>query len=103
MAWHIRQVLNVMQRPIKPVKMRHWEYFHVTDWKRMSYPYLAVAIRKIATEGTMVVVSSLEEGELIGLADRILVLREGRQVTILDGQSANDHMLAALAAGGTIH
>ena len=60
-------------------------------------------IRKIATEGTMVVVSSLEEGELIGLADRILVLREGRQVTILDGQSANDHMLAALAAGGTIH
>jgi hypothetical protein len=39
-----------MQRRIKPVKMRHWEFFHVTDWKRMPYPYLAVAIRKLATE-----------------------------------------------------
>jgi hypothetical protein len=50
MPWHIQDVLNIMQRRIKPVKMGHWEYFHVTEWKRMPYPHLAVAIRKIATE-----------------------------------------------------
>lgn len=60
-------------------------------------------IRKTAGEGTSVIMSSLEESELIGLADRILVLRDGRQVAIVDGATATEHDLLLLAAGGTRH
>lgn len=60
-------------------------------------------IRKTASQGTSVIISSLEESELIGLADRILILRDGKQLAILDGSSATEHDLLTLAAGGTQH
>ena len=60
-------------------------------------------IRKTASEGTSIIITSLEESELIGLADRILVLRDGKQLAILDGSSATEHELLMLAAGGTQH
>jgi ABC-type sugar transport system ATPase subunit len=60
-------------------------------------------IRRTASQGTSIIISSLEESELIGLADRILVLRDGKQLTILDGSSASEHDLLSLAAGGTRH
>jgi len=60
-------------------------------------------IRKTASEGTSIIISSLEEGELIGIAGRILVLRDGKQVAILDGTSATEHDLLMLAAGGARH
>src|SRR5262249_8863075 len=60
-------------------------------------------IRRTASQGTSIFISSLEESELIGLADRILVLRDGKQLAILDGSSASEHDLLSLAAGGTRH
>jgi ABC-type sugar transport system ATPase subunit len=60
-------------------------------------------IRRTASQGTSIIISSLEESELIGLADRILVLRDGKQLAILDGSSASEHDLLSLAAGGTRH
>jgi ABC-type sugar transport system ATPase subunit len=60
-------------------------------------------IRKMASEGTSTIVSSLEEVELIGLADRILVLRDGKQLAILDGAEATEHDLLMLTAAGARH
>jgi ABC-type sugar transport system ATPase subunit len=60
-------------------------------------------IRKMASEGAAIIVSSLEEAELIGLADRILVLRDGKQLAILDGTAATEHDLLMLTAAGARH
>jgi ABC-type sugar transport system ATPase subunit len=60
-------------------------------------------IRKTVAEGTSVIISSLEESELIGLAHRILVLRDGRQLAIVGGSAVTEHDLLMLAAGGTRH
>ena len=60
-------------------------------------------IRKMASEGAAIVVSSLEEAELIGLADRILVLRDGKQIAIVDGATATEHDLLMLTAAGARH
>jgi ABC-type sugar transport system ATPase subunit len=57
----------------------------------------------MASEGTSTIVSSLEEVELIGLADRILVLRDGKQLAILDGAEATEHDLLMLTAAGARH
>jgi ABC-type sugar transport system ATPase subunit len=60
-------------------------------------------IDEMASEGAAIIVSSLEEAELIGLVDRILVLRDGEQVAILDGAAATEHDLLMLTAAGARH
>jgi ABC-type sugar transport system ATPase subunit len=60
-------------------------------------------IRDTAAAGAVVVVSSLEEEELIGLADRILVLRDGQKVAMLDGGGTSVKELLVLTAGGPRH
>jgi ABC-type sugar transport system ATPase subunit len=60
-------------------------------------------IRETAAGGAVIVMSSLEEEELIGLADRILVLRDGRNVAILDARDASAKGLLLLTAGGPSH
>jgi ABC-type sugar transport system ATPase subunit len=60
-------------------------------------------IRETAARGTAVIVSSLEERELLGLADRLVVLRDGRQLATLAAAGASEHELMVLAAGGTRH
>jgi ABC-type sugar transport system ATPase subunit len=60
-------------------------------------------IRDVAGRGTAVMVSSLEPSELIGLADRIVVLRDGQQLATLSGYDATEHELLVLAAGGNRH
>jgi ABC-type sugar transport system ATPase subunit len=60
-------------------------------------------IRDTATAGAVVVVSSLEEEELIGLADRILVLRDGQKVALLDATRTSAKELLILTAGGPPH
>ena len=57
-------------------------------------------MREASAAGCAIIVSSLEEGELIGLADRILVLRDGRQVALLDGRATDEHELLSLTVGG---
>jgi ABC-type sugar transport system ATPase subunit len=60
-------------------------------------------VRAAAARGAAVIVSSLEELELLGLAHRILVLRDGRQLAILDAAKTTEHELLTLAAGGSLH
>ena len=59
-------------------------------------------IADIAERGTAVICSSMEEDELLGLADRILVMRDGHQLALLDAAATNQRELLTLAAGGTI-
>ncbi len=60
-------------------------------------------IRDAAAAGTAIIVSSLEEEELIGLADRILVLRDGRQVALVDAKETSERDLLLLTVGATAH
>jgi ABC-type sugar transport system ATPase subunit len=56
-----------------------------------------------AAQGAAIVVSSLEETEVLRLADRVLVLRDGQQVALLHTQDTSEHDLLTLAAGGASH
>jgi ribose transport system ATP-binding protein len=60
-------------------------------------------IRTAASKGAAVVMSSLEEAEVLGLAHRILVLRDGRQVAVLEASKTNERELLTLAAGRVLH
>ncbi|MGD9538942.1 MAG: sugar ABC transporter ATP-binding protein [Alphaproteobacteria bacterium] len=59
-------------------------------------------IKRIAAEGAAIICSSMEEDELLGLAHRILVVRDGRQLALLDAATTTQHDLLTLAAGGEL-
>lgn len=52
-----------------------------------------------AQEGLAVIMVSSELPEVLGMADRIVVMREGRQVAILDRKDATPEKVIALATG----
>ncbi|HVL22110.1 MAG TPA: sugar ABC transporter ATP-binding protein [Amaricoccus sp.] len=56
-------------------------------------------IRRLAAEGRAIVVISSEMQELIGLADRVLVMRRGRIVGELAGAAATEDAIVRLAMG----
>lgn len=56
-------------------------------------------VRAIAAEGVAVLMISSELPEVLGLADRVLVMREGRLVGELDGRAAGEEQVMALATG----
>ncbi len=56
-------------------------------------------IRKLAAEGVAVLVISSDLPEVMALADRVLVMREGRQAGILDIAGATQEGVIGLAAG----
>ena len=56
-------------------------------------------IRRLAAEGVAVIVISSDLPEVLALADRVLVMREGRQVGLLDIAEAGQERVIALAAG----
>jgi rhamnose transport system ATP-binding protein len=56
-------------------------------------------IRALAREGVAVVVISSDLPEVLALADRVLVMREGKQVGILDIAEASQERVITLAAG----
>jgi len=58
-------------------------------------------LRDYARAGRGVVVISSEMPELIGLCDRILVMREGRLAGEVEGRTATERELIQLAAGST--
>lgn len=58
-------------------------------------------IRNVAAAGTAVLYATMEEDEALELSDRILVLRDGKIVTLLNTRDTNRHELLALA-GGTV-
>ena len=59
-------------------------------------------IKTVAAEGAAIIVSTHEEEELLGLAHRILVIRDGRQIALLEASRTDRHELLALAAGGEL-
>ncbi len=63
--------------------------------KRNIYDLLA----ELAGEGMAILVVSSETEEVLGLADRILVMRDGRVLAELDGHKATEEDLVALAFG----
>ncbi len=56
-------------------------------------------IRKLAASGRAIVVISSEMQEVIGLSDRVLVLRRGRLAGTLDGAEATEDAIVRLAMG----
>ena len=56
-------------------------------------------IRRLASEGVAVLVISSDLPEVLALADRVLVMREGRQAGILPIAEATQERVIALAAG----
>ncbi|MCL4675605.1 MAG: ATP-binding cassette domain-containing protein, partial [Pararhodobacter sp.] len=56
-------------------------------------------IRGLADAGRAIVVISSEMQEVIGLADRVLVLRQGRIAGALDGDEATEDAIVRLAMG----
>lgn len=56
-------------------------------------------MRTIASEGVAVLVISSELTEVLGIADRILVMREGRGVGELDASDASEKRVMAMATG----
>ena len=56
-------------------------------------------VREIAADGVAVLVISSELPEVLGLSDRVLVMREGRVVGELGAHAANEQQVMALATG----
>ncbi|WP_323021543.1 sugar ABC transporter ATP-binding protein [Pararhodobacter sp.] len=63
--------------------------------KQQIYAFL----RRLAALGHAIIVISSEMQELIGLADRILVMRAGRQMGILSGAALSEDSIVRLALG----
>ncbi len=59
-------------------------------------------IRKVASKGTAVLYATMEEDEALELSDRILVLRDGKKITLVNTRDTNRHELLALAGGTAI-
>lgn len=57
-------------------------------------------VRGLADEGIAVLVVSSDLPELLGLCDRILVMREGRIAGEVDAQTATEEQVMTLATGG---
>jgi ribose transport system ATP-binding protein len=56
-------------------------------------------IREIAARGVAVLMISSELPEVLGMSDRILVLREGRVAGVLAGRGTDERTVMALATG----
>ena len=63
--------------------------------KRQIYAF----IRRLAEEGRSVIVISSEMPEVIGLSDRVLVMREGRVAGIVEGDALTEETIVRLAMG----
>ena len=56
-------------------------------------------IHELAERGVAVIIISSDLPEVLSLADRVLVMREGRQMGIFDGESATQEEIIRLATG----
>ena len=54
-------------------------------------------IAALAKQGKSIIMISSEMGELIGMADRIMVMCDGRVTGFVDGKDANQENIMALA------
>jgi ABC-type sugar transport system ATPase subunit len=58
-------------------------------------------LRKLAKEGAAVVMISSELPEIMGMSDRVAVMRQGRLVALLDRNQATEERVAAYALGAS--
>jgi rhamnose transport system ATP-binding protein len=58
-------------------------------------------IRRLAAEGLAVIMISSDLPEILGMSDRIGVMRGGKMTAILDGKTADAHSVMAAALGQT--
>ena len=58
-------------------------------------------IRDLAAEGRSLIVISSEMTEVIGLSDRVLVMREGRLAGAVEGDTMTEDNIVRLAMGVT--
>ncbi len=65
--------------------------------KRQIYAF----IRELAAKGRSIIVISSELAEVIGLSDRVLVMRQGRAAGILSGPEISEENIVRLAMGVT--
>jgi ribose transport system ATP-binding protein len=65
--------------------------------KEQIYKFIA----RLAEEGKSVIVISSEMPELIGICDRIVVMRAGRIVGELTGEHMTENEIVVLATGAT--
>lgn len=56
----------------------------------------------MASLGVAVIMVSSELPEVLGMSDRIMVVREGEVRGILDGKEADQEKIMTLATGGTL-
>jgi ABC-type sugar transport system ATPase subunit len=56
-------------------------------------------IRELAEQGTSTLLITSEIEEMVGLSDRVLVLKEGSIVADLKGQDINNAMLMQMSLG----
>ncbi len=63
--------------------------------KEQIYKFIAV----LAAQGRSIIVVSSEMQELIGICDRILVMRSGRIVGAVTGEHMNENEVVVLATG----
>ena len=59
-------------------------------------------INKMAAKGVAVIMVSSELPEVLGMSDRIMVIREGEVRGILDGKDADQAKIMTLATGGSL-
>ena len=59
-------------------------------------------INQMAALGVAVVMVSSELPEVLGMSDRIMVVREGEVRGVLDGKAADQEKIMTLATGGTL-
>jgi rhamnose transport system ATP-binding protein len=60
-------------------------------------------IGELASEGIGIIVISSDLPEVLALSDRVLVMREGRQMAIFDRDEADQERVMTAAMGGQVH
>ena len=60
-------------------------------------------IAELANEGMAIIVISSDLPEVLALSDRVLVMREGRQMAILGADEADQERVMTAAMGGSVH
>lgn len=59
-------------------------------------------INDMAAKGVAIIMVSSELPEVLGMSDRIMVVREGKVIGIVDGKDADQSKIMTLATGGSI-
>jgi rhamnose transport system ATP-binding protein len=60
-------------------------------------------IGELASEGIGIIVISSDLPEVLSLSDRVLVMREGRQMAIFDRDEADQERVMTAAMGGQVY